>query len=451
MAPLALILLALAGAPPEDAVEPGLIFTGAQDVGPDSGRTPTLRLAAPSGGETRVWLTLHADRLHVAAEGDTERLELAIASVPASWPSLGWSAPDGPVELSGPADCAPLIVGPAEEIARCQAWVADAEMRLAALRDRFVRRVVIEGSGASVDGARRAEPVARSGDRLTLDLPSGVLPATTQAPLGSLRVLVRAGAGPARWAGAPTTLWPELRLEAPIAFGAQPEVVAAAIARVDPATTLAFYEPGPAVTAVHVAHPRWEISSGVVPSGPSPAIDDVPLGPVRTLGVIGGGRLVQVPIAVGERGEPLDGLGVRDARGRIALFEGGPVSGAPRAIVPRAGGAVDLVYAEDTINNPSGRGYCWACSAIDLQVVRASLRAAGGPSGQTVGRAERLLEERVGAPDGELSPRLAIGPGARRLVVRFAPEKSRESQDVSDVPPVVFVLDAGAASYRDDR
>ncbi len=192
------------------------------------------------------------------AEDKPPVLSLALASPVPMLPSIGWSQRGGSTHELTPETCQfeqiPLIEAgwdngrahPPEVVEACLGILARYEKQTLEYRERFIRRLRVEGSTVSlVDGAGHASPFAGAivkvqATSAEVELPLTALPDLTQAPLASLSAAAVFGEAPDTMRQAPlqphpssdekpppTPGWTRLELAAPIAFGPQPDVLAA--------------------------------------------------------------------------------------------------------------------------------------------------------------------------------------------------------------------------------
>jgi hypothetical protein len=352
------------------------------------------------GDDAALWLAVSSDRVVLAASGETRDVQLDLASPPSRFPAIGFASHLDEQVLESAADCErlpTLAQSETDELRQCYEFYAAALNRHAEVRSWFSRTLRVAGDEVWVDGVKAPARVVRGPDgAFEVELPSDVLPATTEAPLRRLELsLGVAGATPID-VGA-------VEFASAVSFGT-PSLLQAILG--DETEQLRFYRPGPVVDRVGVAFNR-PVGFQHTPTEPSPFVGAIPLGPRRRLAHLGGRWLVEVPRSYDL--DVVDGYAWEDASGNLTLLPlppAGYTDFRKPIVLPRRG-AIDLLFAQETIRNPFGAGYCGACPTAALRVLRVTA------DGLTL-----KLDERVDPGDGE-GVTVAVNASQGALSARF--------------------------------
>jgi hypothetical protein len=390
-----------------------------------------LGKAGPDGG-ARVWLAPSGEGLFVAGEvrdvdvRPSDRIEIALAFPGAELPPLGFASQWGTEEVPSAAWCEDpeRLTGPDEERDRlaCKQWFEDNTAKRRAIPALFRAHYTIGQAGAALRAAATppgiagavegAPPPLRSvvrrfdkGYRFEALIPPEALPATSEAPLLTLRAVVEVidavAEGERVFSSAPASrvenveTWTEAILKAPVHFGRAP----ALLERVLEKAWVSFEEQRPFYYLPSNPNQVRFLVNPVLgyqamPEVPSPAVVVVDLDDQRPIGALGEITVVDLPLHPGYGFTPWRGLATFRAGELIDLAEASDFE--PSKAVARPPG-LHLLRTYNGTMNPLAVGMCGACPRVDFEVVQvdATGRFAepltfGGVGGSDVDKLEAL-------------------------------------------------------------
>ncbi|TQF11257.1 hypothetical protein FJV41_35195 [Myxococcus llanfairpwllgwyngyllgogerychwyrndrobwllllantysiliogogogochensis] len=341
------------------------------------------KVSSESDLSAKVWLALGPEGLAIAGEVrddvvqldnpkgiNADHVEVWLALPPPALPPLSYTNQFEEVLVPDPSAC---DEGSRADPAACKAWWKEQTLRRQQLLRELVAQFGVTPSGVLRHGATSSASVGTAhyapfpgGYRFEALIPIDAFPATVQAPLKDVRLLVdlvdsdEGGAtqetflsSSSRRRFGEASTFHAVTLAKPLRFGEWPELLEEAMKHG------MFYSPGAQADQIQ-AWMNPARGYQYVPEEPSPKVVKVDLRQVKSVAKLGDVELVIVPMTSDFKGAPSSWLVSRRGRTVLHALE---LGGDRVRTTPTASGLRVLQVYEGT-NHELGTGACGACPVV---------------------------------------------------------------------------------------